>query len=209
MEIPRRSRTTGRLAVLALVALAGGGLLAAKLEADSSPGPSPEARGVLDFRMKRITGEDQDLADYKGQVVLIVNVASKCGLTPQYEGLEGLYEQKRDQGFVVLGFPANDFARQEPGSDAEIAEFCRSTYGVRFPMFSKIVVKGEAIHPLYELLTGLPAPIGGEVQWNFQKYLVDRRGQVVAKFEPRVSPEDPALVAKIDALLAEEAPDRP
>ncbi|NNL68272.1 MAG: glutathione peroxidase [Myxococcales bacterium] len=154
--------------------------------------------------MKRITGEPQDLADYKGRVVLIVNVASKCGLTPQYEGLEKLYEARKDQGFVVLGFPANEFAGQEPGSDAEIAEFCRSTYGVRFPMFSKIVVKGPGMHPLYRKLTGMPAPIGGPVKWNFQKYLVDRKGEVVARFDPSVAPDEPALTRRIDALLAEE-----
>jgi glutathione peroxidase len=103
----------------------------------------------------------------------------------------------------VLGFPANDFAGQEPGSDGQIAEFCRSTYGVRFPMFSKIAVKGPDQHPLYRQLTSLPAPIGGEVQWNFQKYLVSRRGEVVAKFDPRTRPDDPALVAKVEELLGE------
>jgi glutathione peroxidase len=158
---------------------------------------------VLDHTLKRIDGSSQDLADYRGQVLLLVNVASKCGLTPQYEGLESLYERYRARGFAVLGFPSNDFAGQEPGSDAEIASFCRSTYGVAFPMFSKISVKGADQHPLYRELTGLPAPLGGEVQWNFQKYLVNRRGQVVARFDPRTAPEDPALVARLEALLAE------
>ena len=165
---------------------------------------APEA-SVLDFTMKRLDGTEQKLGDYRGQVLLLVNVASKCGLTPQYDGLEALYERYRGRGFAVLGFPANDFAGQEPGSDGEIATFCRSTYGVQFPMFSKITVKGEGQHPLYRELTSLPAPIGGEVQWNFQKYLVNRRGEVVAKFDPRTKPDDPALVAKLEALLAESS----
>jgi len=164
----------------------------------------PEAF-VLDFSLKRIDGSAQDLGEYRGQVLLLVNVASKCGLTPQYEGLESLYEKYRDRGFAVLGFPSNDFAGQEPGSEAEIADFCRSTYGVKFPMFSKITVKGDGKHPLYQKLTGLPAPIGGEVQWNFQKYLVDRRGEVVAKFDPRTAPDDAGLVKKLEELLAERS----
>lgn len=193
----RRTPRTGLALVLLALLLSGAG-------ASRQGGPPPEERGVLDFRMKRIDGQEQDLADYRGQVVLIVNVASRCGLTPQYDGLEKLYDSRKDRGFVVLGFPANEFAGQEPGSDVQIADFCRSTYGVRFPMFSKIVVKGEGMHPLYRRLTSLPPPIGGEVKWNFQKYLVDRNGQVVAKFEPKVTPEDPTLVERIDALLAEE-----
>jgi glutathione peroxidase len=160
---------------------------------------------VLDFTMKRLDGTEQKLGDYRGQVLLLVNVASKCGLTPQYEGLEALYEKYRSRGFAVLGFPANDFAGQEPGSDGEIATFCRSTYGVEFPMFSKITVKGAGQHPLYRKLTSLPAPLGGEVQWNFQKYLVDRRGEVVAKFDPRTKPDDPGLVAKLEELLGQGA----
>lgn len=166
--------------------------------------PAPEAF-VLDFTLKRIDGTEQNLRDYQGQVLLLVNVASKCGLTPQYDGLEALYAKYRGKGFAVLGFPANDFAGQEPGSDAEIASFCRSTYGVDFPMFSKLTVKGEGQHPLYRKLTSLPDPIGGEVQWNFQKYLVDRRGEVVAKFGPKTAPDDPALLAKLEELLGQGA----
>ena len=160
---------------------------------------------MLDFKMKRIDGSEQNLAEYRGQVLLLVNVASKCGLTPQYDGLEKLYEKYRGQGFAVLGFPANDFMGQEPGSDGEIAEFCRTSYGVAFPMFSKITVKGAGQHPLYQKLTSLPAPIGGDVQWNFQKYLVDRRGEVVAKFDPRTAPNDAGLVSKIEELLQQKA----
>ena len=192
----RSSGTRLARALLALLLCGAGASLGA--------GAAQEERGVLDFRMKRIDGQEQDLSEYKGKVVLIVNVASKCGLTPQYDGLEKLYESRKDRGLVVLGFPANEFAGQEPGSDGQIAEFCRSTYGVKFPMFSKIVVKGDGIHPLYQRLTSLAPPIGGEVKWNFQKYLVDRRGEVVAKFDPRVTPEDPGLVERIDALLGEK-----
>jgi glutathione peroxidase len=157
---------------------------------------------VLDLTMKRLDGSEQNLADYKGQVVLIVNTASKCGLTPQYDGLEKLYDTYKDRGFTVLGFPANDFMGQEPGTDAQIGEFCRATYGIRFPMFSKITVKGDEMHPLYKQLTSQPAPIGGPIQWNFQKYLLDRSGTVVAKFDPKTKPEDPSLVGKIEELLA-------
>ena len=184
-----------------IVALLVAGIVAASTATEREPA---KETGVLDFRMKRIDGAEQDLADYKGRVILMVNVASKCGLTPQYEGLEKLYESRKVEGFVVLGFPANEFAGQEPGSDAEIAEFCRSTYGVKFPMFSKIVVKGDGIHPLYAYLTSLPAPLGGEIQWNFQKFLVDRRGEVVERFDPRTPADDPKLVARVDALLAED-----
>lgn len=160
-------------------------------------------KSVLDRKMTRLDGTEQDLADYKGQVVLMVNVASRCGLTPQYDGLEALYRKYKTRGLVVLGFPANDFAGQEPGTDKEIADFCRSTYGVEFPMFSKIAVKGDAIHPLFKELTSQPAPVGGDVKWNFQKYLLDRSGKVVAKFDPQTKPEDPALVQKVEELLSQ------
>lgn len=156
---------------------------------------------MYDLTMQRIDGMEQPLSDYQGQVLLLVNVASKCGNTPQYEGLERLYEAYRERGLAVLGFPANEFGGQEPGTDEEIQEFCSATYGVQFPMFSKIVVKGEGIHPLYERLTSMPEPIGGEVRWNFQKYLVDRHGNVVQKFHPKMQPDDPELVAAIEALL--------
>jgi glutathione peroxidase len=158
---------------------------------------------LFELTLPRLDGTPQALAAYRGQVLLLVNVASKCGFTKQYAGLEALYERNRDRGFAVLGFPSNDFRGQEPGTNAEIAEFCRSTYGVRFPMFAKLTVKGADAHPLYRYLTGLPEPIGGRVEWNFQKYLVDRRGNVVAKFLPATEPDDPALLRRIDALLAE------
>jgi glutathione peroxidase len=161
---------------------------------------------IHDLTLNRIDGKPQRLSDYRGKVLLLVNVASKCGLTPQYEGLEALHERYEEQGFAVLGFPANDFAGQEPGTNQEIAKFCRSTYGVSFPMFEKIRVVGDEMHPLYARITGAPEPVGGPIEWNFQKYLVNRRGEVVARFSPRTKPEDSALASRLEALLAEPAP---
>lgn len=157
---------------------------------------------VLEFTMKRLDGAEEPLDRYRGDVVMLVNVASKCGLTPQYKGLQAIYDQYRDRGFTILGFPANDFMGQEPGTDEEIATFCDMNYGVTFPLFSKISVKGEAMHPLYQQLTALPDPIGGDVRWNFQKYLLDREGRVVAKFGPQTTPEDPEVTSAIESLLA-------
>ncbi len=153
---------------------------------------------VLGFTMKDIDGKDQDLAQYKGKVILIVNVASECGYTGQYKGLQALYEAKKDKGLVLLGFPANNFKGQEPGKDSEIKAFCTSKFGVTFPMFSKISVKGDDAHPLFKKLMA----VVGEPGWNFNKYLVDKNGNVVQRYESRVTPEDSALVNKIDELLA-------
>jgi glutathione peroxidase len=127
----------------------------------------------------------------------------------RYRGQEALYDRYRSQGFSVLGFPSNDFGGQEPGSDPEIGAFCRSNYGVEFPMFSKVRVKGPDVHPVYAYLTSLPEPLGGAVQWNFQKYLVDRNGKVVARYASRVTPADPGLVAEVERLLAEPRPESP
>jgi len=204
MHHPRAGRGSARARSALLLMLFG--LIAAAATHGAADARAAEAAGgttVLDRTMKRLDGSEQNLADYKGKVVLVVNVASKCGLTPQYDGLEALYRRYKDKGFVVLGFPANDFASQEPGTDKDIAEFCRSTYGVEFPMFSKITVKGAGMHPLYQELTSQPPPIGGEVKWNFQKYLLDRSGKVVAKFEPQVNPEDPSLVQRVEQLLSQ------
>lgn len=156
---------------------------------------------VLEHSLKRLDGRAEPLETYRGNVLLLVNVASKCGLTPQYTGLQQLYDRYHEKGFSVLGFPANNFMGQEPGSDAEIAEFCEVNYNVTFPLFSKISVKGDDIHPLYRELTSLPEPVGGEVSWNFQKYLVAREGNVVARFDPRVTPDDPQVAGAIEALL--------
>lgn len=173
-------------------------LAAAMATAEATPGD------IFAFAARRLGGPSESLAVYRGRVLLVVNTASECGLTPQYAGLQALFERFRERGLVVLGFPSNDFAGQEPGTDAEIGRFCASNYGVAFPMFSKVVVKGDGAHPLYRWLTSLPEPIGGPVEWNFQKYLVDRSGRVVARFAPRVPPEDPQLVARIEALLDAE-----
>jgi glutathione peroxidase len=161
------------------------------------------------IEFKTAAGETARLKDYHGQVVLLVNVASKCGLTPQYTGLEALYEKYRDQGFVVLGFPANEFGAQEPGSNEEIQSFCQMNFGVQFPVFAKIVVKGDAIHPLYRaLIEAQPGLTEGssdkpkDISWNFEKFLLNRQGDVVARFAPAVTPQDPALVKAIEAELA-------
>ncbi len=160
---------------------------------------------VLGCTVVDIDGKDVDLAQFKGKVVLMVNVASKCGFTPQYKGLEALYQAKHDRGLVVLGFPANNFMGQEPGTNTEIKEFCSAKYGVTFPMFEKISVKGEDIHPLYKTLTTQASPIGGDVGWNFTKYLVNREGKVVAKYDSRIKPDDAAMLKRIDELLGPEA----
>lgn len=175
-----------------------------------SQGEAPatkEPSSVLDFTMNRIDGTAQSLAAYRGQVMLIVNTASRCGLTPQYAGLQKMYEARKDRGFVILGFPANNFGNQEPGSNEEIAEFCSSTYSVTFPMFEKISVTGRDQHPLYRFLSSQPAPIGGDPKWNFTKFLVDRSGKVVARFEFRVRPDDEEMLKQIDELLAQPTPE--
>jgi glutathione peroxidase len=143
------------------------------------------------------------LADYRGQVLLVVNVASRCGFTGQYAGLEKLYQTYSGRGFAVLGFPANDFMGQEPGTDAEIRSFCRRTYGVTFPMFSKIAVKGKATHPLYAFLTSkeLHPEHGGAVTWNFNKFLIGRDGAVIGRFGSRVAPDGPVLKTAIEKAL--------
>jgi glutathione peroxidase len=163
-----------------------------------------KAAGALGYTMKSIVGKDVDLADYKGKVVLIVNVASKCGLTPQYEELEALYEKYKDKGLVVLGFPCNQFGRQEPGTDVQIAEFCSETYKVKFPMFSKIEVNGAGAAPLYKYLTSLDTkPKGkGDITWNFEKFVVGKNGEVVARFAPRTAPDAKEVVALIESELA-------
>jgi glutathione peroxidase len=151
--------------------------------------------------MKSIDGKPVDLAAYKGKVVLIVNVASRCGYTPQYSGLQKLYDAHKDKGLVVLGFPANEFGAQEPGSDAEIAQFCSSKYGVTFPMFSKVVVKGSGIAPLYKTLTETATP-AGDVKWNFEKFLIGRDGTIKGRYKSGVGPDDAALKTAIEAELA-------
>jgi glutathione peroxidase len=178
---------------------------------------------LYDFKVKTISGEETSLSEYEGKVLLIVNVASKCGLTPQYDALEKVYENYEDKGLVVLGFPANDFGAQEPGTEAEIQEFCSLNYSVKFPLFAKIAVKGEAQAPLYRYLTEVKPEATGkpgsqlaakldasgivagrkpnDILWNFEKFLVNRQGEVVARFAPDVVPDAPVVTEAIDQAL--------
>ncbi|MGI9472873.1 MAG: glutathione peroxidase, partial [Rubripirellula sp.] len=159
---------------------------------------------ALNFKAKTIDGETVDLEDYEGDVVLVVNTASQCGLTPQYAGLEQLYGKFKDKGFVVLGFPCNQFGSQEPGTDTEIKQFCTSKYDVSFPMFSKIDVNGDDAAPLYRYLTSKDVePAGkGEISWNFEKFVIDRHGNLVHRFAPKTKPSDKKLVKAIEDQLA-------
>jgi glutathione peroxidase len=183
---------------------------------------------IYDFAVDTINGQQTSLGQYRGKVLLVVNVASKCGLTPQYDALEKLYARFKQSGFEVLGFPANDFAGQEPGSNQEIASFCKASFGVDFPLFSKIAVTGAATHPLYEALIAAQPKAWGPgregmrenltgflastnkgttnpepgILWNFEKFLVDRDGIVVGRFSPEVAPDDPAVIAAIEKALA-------
>jgi glutathione peroxidase len=167
---------------------------------------SAKERSVLDFKMKDIDGNDVKLKKYKGNVLLVVNTASKCGYTPQYEGLQATYTKYKDKGFYVLGFPANNFKGQEPGSDAEIKDFCTLKYNVTFPMFSKISVLGEDQHPLYKFLTSKETDpnFAGDITWNFNKFLVDRKGNVVARFTSKDTPQGDAVTAAIEKYIAEK-----
>ncbi|WP_158750838.1 glutathione peroxidase [Acidobacterium sp. S8] len=179
---------------------------------------------IQNIPVRRITGEETTLAEFQGEVMLVVNVASKCGLTPQYEALENLYRNYRDKGFVITGFPSNDFAGQEPGTNEEIQNFCSLNFGVDFPLYEKITVVGEAKHPLYKALIeaqpesiktsevpslrekliefGVQPNEEPEILWNFEKFVVDRNGNVAARFAPDTKPDDPALVSAIESELA-------
>jgi glutathione peroxidase len=151
-----------------------------------------------DFTAKTIRGDERKLSEYAGQVLLVVNVASECGLTPQYRGLEELQRKYRDRGLRVVGFPANEFGGQEPGSNEEIAQFCTSKFDVSFDMMAKVVVKGDGIHPLFQWLT---SETGGDIKWNFGKFLIGKDGAIVKRFEPTVAPDSPELVAAIEKAL--------
>ena len=170
-------------------------------EATAREADKKDPRYVLGFEMKGIDGKPVKLEQYRGKVVLIVNTASRCGFTPQYADLEAVYKKYKDRGLVVLGFPANDFKGQEPGTDEEIAAFCTGRYHVTFPMFSKVTVVGEEKCPLYKRLAAQPEPIGGEHKWNFNKFLVSREGRVVARYEPKVRPVDEKVTERIEKLL--------
>ncbi|MFG0407804.1 glutathione peroxidase [Pseudomonas sp. FYR_11] len=155
-----------------------------------------------ELKLEALNGGELPLAPFKGQVVLVVNVASKCGLTPQYKALENLYQVYKDKGFNVLGLPCNQFAGQEPGSAKEIQEFCSLNYGVSFPLAGKLEVNGAQRHSLYRLLAGEGAEFPGDITWNFEKFLVGKDGRVLARFSPRTAPDDPAVVQAIEKALA-------
>jgi glutathione peroxidase len=165
-------------------------------------------QSLTEIPLTRIDGQPAKLADYRGKVLLVVNVASQCGLTPQYAGLQSLYAQKRAKGLEVLGFPANNFGAQEPGTNAEIATFCETNFGVEFPMFAKISVAGKDRHPLYDaLVAAQPRATGGEasgneISWNFEKFVIGRDGTVIARFAPDTTPDDPRLAKVLDEALA-------
>jgi glutathione peroxidase len=193
-------KSVALLGALALLGLC----LPARAEDKKGDTKVPE---VLNFKMKGIDGKEVDLSRYKGKVVLIVNVASKCGYTPQYKGLEATYEKYKDQGFVVVGVPANDFRKQEPGTDAEIAKFCTSEYGVTFPMLAKVsTIVGDDKVPLYKYLTAKETDpkFAGEVKWNFTKFLIGRNGEIVNRFEPKVEPTSQEVIKAIEAELGKK-----
>ena len=160
------------------------------------------AGSIHEIAVKDIDGKDTSLKAYQGKVLLVVNVASQCGLTPQYKALESLAEKYKDKGLVVLGFPCNQFGGQEPGSNDEIKQFCSSKYNVTFPLFDKIDVNGPKRHPLYVALAGKESPYPGDIKWNFNKFLVGRDGKILKRFEPRTVPDAPEVLAAIEAALA-------
>lgn len=165
----------------------------------AAPGPA-----LYDIPLKDIDGKATSLKAFQGKVLLVVNVASQCGLTPQYKGLEALHRKHKDQGLAVLGFPCNDFGNQEPGSTEEIKAFCSKNYAVSFPLFEKVHVKGPDQHPLYKALSGKDATFPGDVKWNFGKFLIGRDGQVLKRFEPQTKPDDAELLKAVEAALAQK-----
>jgi glutathione peroxidase len=185
--------------------------LAALLAAPIAVTEEPAVKSPLDFTVKTIDGADKPLTDYKGSVVMIVNVASKCGLTPQYEKLQALHDKYSEKGLKILGFPANNFMGQEPGTNEEIKFFCSSKYNVEFDMFSKISVKGDDIDPLYAFLTGEDTNAGfaGDIGWNFEKFLIGRDGKVAARFNPRTAPDDTKVIEAIESALEAAAAEAP
>ena len=168
------------------------------------PTTGPATQSPLDFKVKDIDGKDVSLSQYRGKVIMMVNVASKCGFTKQYTALEELYKSHADQGFVIIGFPANNFGHQEPGTNTEIKEFCSSKFAVTFPMMAKISVKGEDKDPLYKYLTEEPTAgdFKGDIAWNFTKFIVDKNGNVIARFPSNTTPDDPELVGIVEKAIA-------
>jgi glutathione peroxidase len=160
-------------------------------------------KSIYDFKVADIDGNDVNLADFKGKALLVVNVASKCGFTPQYKGLESIYRQYKDKGFEILAFPSNDFMGQEPGTNEQIKTFCQLNYQVSFPLFSKITVKGKDIHPLYRFLTekSTDPNFAGGITWNFNKFLIDRKGNIVNRFDSKTEPQNPEVIKAIEDML--------
>jgi glutathione peroxidase len=191
------TRPTVLLSILSL-------LILSTLSAQPKETTPVETPGFYSFTMKTIDGKDKPLSEYKGKVLLVVNVASLCGYTPQYKDLEEVYRKYKDEGFVILGFPANNFGQQEPGSDEEIKTFCDTKYNVTFDLFSKISVKGDDQHPLYQFITK-DSPFPGDVKWNFQKYLVDKKGNIVARYLSKVKPTDKEVIQQIELLLKDQS----
>jgi glutathione peroxidase len=165
--------------------------------------PSGNANSIYGFSLRDINGKDVSLGSYQGKVLLLVNVASRCGLTPQYEALQKVYTKYQEKGFVILGFPANNFGSQEPGTNEEIKTFCSTKYNVSFPLFSKISVKGDDIHPLYKFLTDKETDpeFAGDIKWNFNKFLVGKDGRIIARFEPQVKPDSDVVTQAIEKAL--------
>lgn len=185
------------------LALAGWVLLYALPGAQADEKGGKKVAPALNFTMESLDGKPVDLSQYQGKVILMVNVASRCGFTPQYKGLEALYDKYGNDGLVVLGFPANNFGRQEPGTNEEIAQFCDKNYGVKFPMFAKVSVKGPDQCPLYKFLTSKETDPdhAGPITWNFEKFLINRQGEIVARFPPKVKPDSEEVVRAIEAEL--------
>jgi glutathione peroxidase len=197
----------GVLAISGVVLMAKPGAVADKVkEPSTEPAKAKKGEPVspLDFKLKTIDGKEMDLGQYKGKVVMLVNVASKCGLTPQYEALQELYSKYKDQGLVIVGVPANNFGAQEPGTNEQIKEFCTSNYKVTFPMASKISVAGDDQHALYKFLTqkDTAGDFAGEIEWNFAKFLVDRNGNLMARFASRTKPSEPQVKEAVEKALA-------
>jgi len=202
-SIQMLNKLAGIMTISGLLMLSGCSNGQTEQTANNAPESESTAMATTDYMnvpVATIDGEETSLSAYEGNVLLVVNTASKCGYTPQYEGLETLYQEYKDSGLVVIGFPANNFGGQEPGTNEEIAEFCQTRFGVTFPMMAKVSVKGEDKHPVFKHLTE-EAGIDGEIGWNFSKFLIDREGNLVARYESKVTPSDPQLVSKVEELL--------
>lgn len=190
------------LVILSVLALTGIAIAGFKFIPRQTTPLDEQSKTIYGFGVTTITHKKESLSEYKNKVVMVVNVASKCGNTPQYEPLEAMYRKYKDQGFVVLGFPCNQFSGQEPGTEEEIAEFCKATYDVSFPMFAKVDVKGDEAHPLYKFLVN-STENKKDIEWNFAKFLIGKDGQVIARYGARTKPDDATIIAALEKALAE------